>query len=55
VYLKYIKATNTKKYNEDELEAIQQYFEISKKEAKEYISMLPDEEIKSITKQINGK
>jgi hypothetical protein len=55
VYLKYIKATNAKKYNEDELEAIQQYFEISKKEAKEYISMLPDEEIKSITKQINGK
>ena len=55
MYLKYIKATNAKKYNEDELEAIQQYFEISKKEAKEYISMLPDEEIKSITKQINGK
>jgi hypothetical protein len=55
VYLKYIKATNTKKYNEEELEAIQQYFEISKKEAKEYISMLPDEEIKSITQQINGK
>jgi hypothetical protein len=55
VYLKYIKATNAKKHNEEELEAIQQYFEISKKEAKEYISMLPDEEIKSITQQINGK
>ena len=55
VYLKYIKATNAKKYNEDELEAVQQYFEISKKEAKEYINMLPEDEIKSITQQINGK
>ena len=55
VYLKYIKATNAKKYNEDELESVQQYFEISKKEAKEYINMLPEDEIKSITQQINGK
>jgi hypothetical protein len=55
VYLKYIKATNAKKYNEDELEAVQQYFEVSKKEAKEYIDMLPKDEIKSITQQINGK
>ena len=55
VYLKYIKATNAKKYNEDELEAVQQYFEVSKKEAKEYIDILPKDEIKSITQQINGK
>ena len=55
VYLKYIKATNAKKYNEDELEAVQQYFEVSKKEAKEYIDMLPKDEIKLITQQINGK
>ena len=54
-FLKYIKATNAKKYNEDELEAVQQYFEVSKKEAKEYIDMLPKDEIKSITQQINGK
>jgi hypothetical protein len=55
VYLNYIKSKNKKEYKEDVLEAVQSYFEISKKEAKEYISMLPEEELNSIVSQINGK
>ena len=34
---------------------LQLYFEVSKKEAKQYIDMLPKEELKTITQQINGK
>jgi hypothetical protein len=55
VYLKYIKAQNTKKYNDDEIESIQAYFEISKKEAKEYIDLLPKEEVEYIVSQIKNK
>jgi hypothetical protein len=55
VYSKYLKPTNKKEYKEDILEAVQSYFEISKKEAKEYINMLPEEELNSIVSQINGK
>lgn len=54
VFLKYIKATNTKKYNDNELNAVQKYFEVSKKEAKEYIDMLPKDELENIKQQING-
>ncbi len=35
-------------------EAVAAYFEISKKEAKEYIDMLPKNELENITLQING-
>jgi hypothetical protein len=55
VYLKYIKAQNKKEYKEDILEAVQSYFEISKREAKEYINMLPKEELENIISQIKGK
>jgi len=53
-YLKYIKAKNKKEYKTEQVEAVQVYFEVSKKEAKEYIEMLPTEEIENITQQING-
>ena len=53
-YLKYIKPKNKKEYKIEQVEAIQTYFEVSKKEAKEYIDMLPIEEIENITLQING-
>ena len=53
-YLKYIKAKNKKEYKVEQVEAIQVYFEVSKKEAKEYIDMLPKSEIENITQQING-
>jgi hypothetical protein len=53
-YLKYIKAKNKKEYKVEQVEAIQAYFEVSKKEAKEYIDMLPKSKIENITQQING-
>jgi hypothetical protein len=53
-YLKYIKAKNKKDYDSGEVEAVSLYFEISKKEAKEYITMLPKDELKNIISQING-
>ena len=53
-YLKYIKPKNKKEYKVEQVEAIQTYFEVSKKEAKEYIDMLPIEETENITLQING-
>ena len=55
VYLKYVKSNTKQDYNVEEIEAVQQYFEVSKKEAKEYINMLPKEELEIITQQINGK
>ncbi len=54
-YLKYIKAKNKKDYDAGEVEAVSLYFEVSKKEAKEYISMLPKDELNNIISQINGK
>ena len=53
-YLKYIKSTNKKDYNLEDIESVQQYFEVSKKEAKEYIDMLPKDELETIKQQING-
>lgn len=55
VWSKYIKVTNKKTYKEEVIEAVQKYFEISKKEAKEYIDVLPALELNLITDQINGK
>jgi hypothetical protein len=54
-YLKYVKSTKKKDYKLEEVEAIQAYFEVSKKEAKEYINMLPKAELENIISQINGK
>ena len=55
VYLKYIKASKKTEYKSEEIEAVQAYFKVSKKEAKEYINMLPEDELILITQQINGK
>ena len=55
VFLKYIKSNTKQDYSIEEIEAVQQYFEVSKKEAKEYINMLPKEELKEITQKVNGK
>ena len=54
-YLKYIKASKKKDYDASEVEAVATYFEVSKKQAKEYISMLPKDELNNIIAQINGK
>jgi hypothetical protein len=54
-YLKYIKSTKKHEYDLDQVEAVVTYFEISKKEAKQYIDMLSKEELINITAQINGK
>ena len=55
VFLKYIKSNTKQDYKIEEIEAVQQYFEVSRKEAKEYIDMLPKEELIDITQKINGK
>jgi hypothetical protein len=54
-FLKYIKASKKSDYKLDEVEAVQSYFEVSKKQAKEYIEMLSKNELESIVSQINGK
>ena len=54
-YLKYVKASKKVDYKPEEVEAIQAYFEVSRKEAKEYINMLPETELETITSQIHGK
>ena len=53
-FLKYIKAKNKKEYKAEQVEAIVTYYEISRKEAKEYIDMLSKDEIENIKLQING-
>jgi hypothetical protein len=54
-YLKYIKASKKIDYKPEEVEAVQVYFEVSKKEAKEYINMLPKDELEIIISQIHGE
>lgn len=54
-YLKYIKAKTSSKYKPDEIEAVQKYYQVSKREAKDYIDLLSKDDIKDILKQINGK
>ena len=53
-FLKYIKLTKKVEYNQEEVDAVSTYFEVSKKQAKEYISMLPKDELETIKQQING-
>jgi len=55
LYLKYIKATSKKEYEQEEVDAVSAYYNISKREAKEYIDMLPKEELELIKQQILGK
>lgn len=52
-WFKYIKNANKQTYDENEVESISVYFEISSKEAKEYTKILDKEEIKHI-KLITG-
>ena len=54
-FLKYIKASKKSDYNKDDVDAVKQYFEVSEKQAKEYIEMLPKKELESIVSQIYGK
>ena len=54
-FLRYIKAQNKKEYKQEDVDAVQAYFEVSRSEAKEYIDMLPKEELESIKQQILGK
>ena len=53
-FLKYIKASKKSDYKKDDIDAVKQYFEISEKQAKEYIEMLPADELETIKQQING-
>ena len=53
-FLKYIKAAKKSDYKKDDIDAVKKYFEISEKQAKEYIEMLPSDELETIKQQING-
>ena len=53
-FLKYIKASKKTDYKKDDVDAVKQYFEISEKQAKEYIDMLPSDELETIKQQIDG-
>jgi len=53
-FLKYIKASKKSNYEKDDINAVKQYFEISEKQAKEYINMLPEDELRIIKQQIDG-
>jgi hypothetical protein len=55
VFLKYIKAKNKKEFDKEEVNIISNYFEISNKEAKEYILIMPKEELKEILDQFKQK
>jgi hypothetical protein len=54
MHLKYIKAINKKEYNQEEVDAVSTYYNVSKREAKEYIDMIDKEELETIKQQING-
>ena len=53
-FLKYIKATKKSDYKKDDIDAVKAYFEVSEKQAKEYIDMLPEDELRIIKQQIDG-
>jgi hypothetical protein len=52
--LKYIKAINKKEYKQEEIDVVAIYYNVSKREAKEYIDMIDKEELETIKQQING-
>lgn len=53
-FLKYIKASKKSDYKKDDVYAVKTYFEVSEKQAKEYIDMLPEDELRIIKQQIDG-
>lgn len=55
VFSKYIKSTKKKDYKMEEVKALSIYYDISTNDAKEYIDILPKEEVERITQQINMK
>jgi hypothetical protein len=55
VFSKYIKASKKREYKPEEVEAVMKYYTVSSKDAKEYINMLPKDELELITQQIIGK
>lgn len=55
VFSKYIKSSKKKDYKLEEVKSISIYYDISTNDAKEYIDVLPKEEVERITQQINMK
>jgi hypothetical protein len=53
-FLKYIKASKKSDYKKDDIDAVKAYFELSEKQAREYIDMLPEDELRMIKQQIDG-
>ena len=53
-FLKYIKASKKSDYKKDDIDAVKTYFEVSEKQAREYIDMLPEDELRIIKQQIDG-
>ena len=53
-FLKYIKASKKSDYKKDDIYAVKTYFEVSEKQAREYIDMLPEDELRIIKQQIDG-
>jgi len=53
-FLKYIKASKKSDYKKDDIYAVKTYFEVSEKQAKEYIDILPEDELRIIKQQIDG-
>ena len=53
-FLKYIKASKKTDYKKDDIYAVKTYFEVSEKQAREYIDMLPTDELEIIKQQITG-
>ena len=53
-FLKYIKASKKSDYKKDDIDAVKAYFEVSEKQAREYIDMLPEDELRIIRQQIDG-
>jgi len=55
VFSKYIKSTTKKEHNWEHIFAVMKYYEVSRREAKQYIELLSKKEVEKIVKQINGK
>ena len=53
-FLKYMKASKKSDYKKDDIDAVKAYFEVSEKQAREYIDMLPEDELRIIKQQIDG-
>jgi hypothetical protein len=54
IHLKYIKAIDKKEYNQEEVDTVSTYYNVSKREAKEYIDLIDKDELETIKQQING-